>query len=138
VGSDRVRARAALEAALKRQASVRVKLRRELPKAPGSLAIAFEVTRAERGGVLHLAVVQPRAISAVKRGENAGRTLRHDNVVRAFTSTRLDENGKGNVDLKLPADLVNHNSAVIGYVQEADTGVVLGATALAFGPDASH
>jgi hypothetical protein len=39
------------------------------------------------------------------------------------------------VELQLSAGLVQKNASVIAYAQEADTGAVLGATALALAPD---
>jgi Protein of unknown function (DUF1223). len=58
----------------------------------------------------------------VTRGENAGRTLRHANVVRSFTSVpaRTD----GTALLSIP-DAVNRSRAsVIGYVQDASWAVL--------------
>jgi hypothetical protein len=76
--------------------------------------------------------------SVVKSGENGGRTLRHDNVVRAFKTVRLDADGKGDVQLELPAELLYSKASIIAYVQEADTRVVLGASALALVPDTTR
>ena len=70
----------------------------------------------------------------MKRGENGGRTLRHENVVRALETGLLGEAATGTVQLKLPADLVRKNSLAIAYVQDTDTGVMLGATAVELQP----
>jgi methionine-S-sulfoxide reductase len=136
VGSDAPRSRAAIEAALKRPAGALVKLRHQEVKGTRSLAFAYAVTRAPPGAVLHVAVVERGLSSAIKRGENGGRTLRHENVVRAFRTVRLDESGQGGVELQPPAGLVPTNASVIAYVQEADSGAIAGATALALAPDA--
>jgi hypothetical protein len=138
VGADRPRSRAAIGAALKRPARALVQLQPQKPKAPGSLAVTFAVGQAPREAVLNLAVVERGLRSVVKGGENRGHTLRHENVVRAFTAVRLDEGGKGSVELKLPVDLARKNASVIAYVQEAGTRGVLGATELALAADASR
>ena len=138
VGSDRRRARAAIEAALKRPGRAQVKLQQDEPSAHGSLALSYVVAGAARGAVLNVAVVERNVMSTVKRGENGGRTLHHENVVRAFQTVRLDNSGKGAVRLALPADLVYSKASVIGYVQEADTGAVLGATSLTLAADTTR
>jgi len=135
VGSDRSRSRASIDAALKKPARAAVKLQQEKPSAANSVALTYVVTRAGKGTVLNVAVVEGGAIRQVKQGENGGHTLRHENVVRAFQTVRLDEAGKGSVEMKLPANLVRQKASVIAYVQEADTRAVLGATAVALAPD---
>jgi hypothetical protein len=88
--------------------------------------------------VVNVAVVERGLVSKVPRGENSGRTLRHENVVRVFRTVRLDDSAKGSVELKLPADLVRKNSSVIAYVQEAASGAVLGAASVDLAPDESR
>jgi len=138
VGSDRAQSRASIEAALKRPARALVKLEDKQSAAPDSLALTYEVGRAKRGDVLRIALVQRGIVSAVKRGENAGRSLRHENVVRAFTSVRLDGDGKGRVALKLPQNLIRRDASVIAYLQDPETAVVLGATVLAVPAEAGR
>ena len=82
-------------------------------------------------------MVERGLVSKVPRGENGGRTLRHENVVRVFKTVHLDESGKGSVELKLPADLVRKNSSAIAYVQEGAAGAVLGASAIDLAPTES-
>jgi hypothetical protein len=135
LGSDRRRSRTVIDAALKKPAKALVKLGEEKPSAPNSVAVSYAVTRAPARAVLNVAVVERGLSNEVKRGENSGRTLRHENAVRAFQTVRLDDAEKGSVELKVPADLVRKSASVIAYVQEADTRGILGATALALAPD---
>ncbi len=134
VGSDRARARKHIDTALKQPARARVKVNQEEKKAPNALVIGYEVSQAPRGSILNVAVVERGLASQVKRGENGGRTLRHQNVVRAFQTIRLGDTEKGTVQLQLPADLVSKNSSVIAYVQDSDTWAVFGATAIELQP----
>jgi hypothetical protein len=131
VGSDRRRSHTAIAAALKRRQQVQITLRQEKPKATGSFALSYQVAGAAPGVVLNVALVERGIASAVKRGENGGRTLRHENVVRVFQTLPLDVNGQGSLQLGLPTDLVRSKASVVAYVQEPDTGAVLGASALA-------
>ena len=89
-------------------------------KDPNSVLLGFEVSQAPPGSVLNVALVERGLVSRVTRGENGGQTLRHENVVCAFQTTRLGEAGKGTVQLKLPSDLVLKNSSAVAYVQNID------------------
>jgi hypothetical protein len=138
VGSDRARARAAIDAALQRPATARIELRLREPKTPASLPLAFAVAPVPRAAVLHLAIVQRGVTRDVKRGENAGRILRHDNVVRVFETLTLDESGTGSAALPLPVGLPRQDASLIAYVQEAGSRGILGATELALAASASR
>ncbi|MGK5740319.1 DUF1223 domain-containing protein [Micromonospora sp. URMC 103] len=128
VGSDGRRAAAAIASALT-----------EAPTAPLALAVAdagggrlrvdYRAGRSSERAVVNVAVVERGLESEVARGENAGRTLRQDNVVRAFTAARLDADG-GQVDLEVPPDLDARRASVIAYVQNDDDRAVVGATAV--------
>ncbi len=71
-------------------------------------------------------VVENGLVTRVQRGENGGRTLHHDCVVRAFDSGELID-GAMTVRLEVPSDLVTSRSRVIALLQDADTLRVLGA-----------
>jgi hypothetical protein len=128
VGSDKEQAKKTIAAALKKPASATVKL--GVKKEKEGLEIAFEVAGAPQGAVLNIAVAERGLETKVRRGENEGRSLRHDNVVRAFRTVQLSDGAKGTVELTPPADVVRKNAAVVAFVQEHGNGAVLGATAV--------
>jgi hypothetical protein len=130
VGSDRTLAHDRIDDALKQPVRASVKLSEVEQKDPNHVLLGFEVSQAPPGSVLNVALVERGLVSRVTRGENGGQTLRHENVVRTFQTTRLGEAGKGTVKLKLPADLVLKNTSAVAYVQNIDVGTVLGATAI--------
>lgn len=67
--------------------------------------------------VLNVAVVEKGLSQNVTRGENRGRLLSHDNVVRVFDSRQF--NGSDNAfRLKLPADLDLSKSSLVVYAQD--------------------
>ncbi len=67
--------------------------------------------------ILNVAVVERQLSQKVTRGENRGRTLFHDNVVRAYKFRQFD--GAANrFELDLPLNLTIHNSSLIVYSQE--------------------
>jgi len=68
--------------------------------------------------VLRLALVEHALVSRVLRGENAGRTLEHENVVRSFVSVPLGA-ADGTATLTVPVGVDRARAEVIGYVQVA-------------------
>ena len=66
--------------------------------------------------VLNVAIVERGLSQNVSRGENRGRLLAHDNVVRAFDSRQFD----GSINtfrLELPEDIDLTNASLIAYTQ---------------------
>lgn len=69
------------------------------------------------GKVLNVALVESGLSQNVSRGENRGRLLKHDNVVRAFESLELDAlMGRGS--LQLPEDFNMDKAKLIVYAQD--------------------
>ena len=124
VGADRERARKSIRTALSRPAPVAVALR-SVTWGADSLTVEYEVSGAPSGALLHIALVERGLVTRVPRGENAGRTLRHENVVRAFET--VPGGGRGRVALRPPASVVRANASVVGYVQDPGRMTVLGA-----------
>jgi len=122
VGSNRARADAAIASALKGVARV------ELTIARTGDRVDFRAPGAPRGARLCVAIVAPRQVVKVARGENAGRTLAHSRVVRAFATQELD--GRGSGSLRLPR-VVPKGGGVVAFIQSGSSGEVLGATSLA-------
>jgi hypothetical protein len=124
IGSDRARARRSVAAALSRPAVASLTLAADTRG--GAIEARYNVAGAPRGAELHLALVEANITSRVPRGENAGRALRHDNVVRAFRSVPLDDAPSGAATLaprRGPAP--RHGAlAVIGYVQRPTLEIV--------------
>jgi len=67
--------------------------------------------------VLNLAIAEKSISSKVDRGENRGRTLIHDNVVRVFESYSM-EVSEGRVELVVPDNLVKKNSSIVAFLQK--------------------
>lgn len=84
------------------------------------------------GALLQVALVQNGLVSQVKRGENAGRTLRHDFVARRwFDASRLDGSGAGRQHITLRADEIRERASLslTAFVQSPQ-GDILQAYAL--------
>lgn len=73
--------------------------------------------------ILNFAVIQNEASNYVKRGENGGKQLIHNNVVLSL-NTKKNSDTHGEIQLKLSKNA----SKVIVYAQNSKNGTVLGAS----------
>jgi hypothetical protein len=128
VGSDRTRARKTVDSALSLPAKASVTIR-ATPDADGS-KIEYRVSNTPKDAVLCVAVVESGLVSQVRRGENAGRTLPHTNVVREFVAVALNSSGTGGVSLKTKLSAQNKNKQVIVFIQDRRTLAILGAASV--------
>jgi hypothetical protein len=131
VGSDSRRAAAAITSALTAPASAPLALSVEDAAAGDGhrVVVEYQAERRPERAVLNVAIVERGLVSDIAKGENAGRTLRQDNVVRAFTSIGLDAE-RGRVELEVPPDLDPRQASVIGYVQNDGDKAIVGAAAI--------
>jgi len=107
-----------------------------LAPAPSGLAVVADVQPSGnplRDGELFLALSENRLASTVRAGENRGKALAHDHVVRALVS--LGPVGSPRTSFRhtfaLGADWKPADLAVSAFVQDARTGEVLQALRLA-------
>jgi hypothetical protein len=135
VGSDRAKAGAAITTALGKPpaAATRVQV---TGREGTALRLAYHVEGAPSGAVLNLAVLEEGLSTRVPRGENAGRMLRHANVVRAFRTVELDAKADGAARLEVPAAVKMENATVIAYVQRPADMAVIGAASTQLTPAA--
>ncbi|WP_394823588.1 DUF1223 domain-containing protein [Pendulispora albinea] len=117
VGSDASHARDAITRALARAPSTRLTVTAERADAQ-SLRVHYRFDPAPKDGVLRLALVERGLVTRVPRGENAGRTLAHENVVRSFVTVPIHA-AEGTAVLPVPSSVDRRRAEVIGYVQSA-------------------
>lgn len=91
------------------------------------LNVHYQATGAFKGSDLVVAVVQKSAHSNVERGENAGRSLSHVQIVRKLKIESLNADGNGNVVVALPKDFNPQNWEVLGLIQNKSRGTILAA-----------
>ncbi len=124
VGSNRSKQTTALKDALNQPATASVQLTATALR-NNQLTINYQLEGDLTDAVLNIALVSKTTETSVQRGENAGRKLVHDNVVRTFQT--LPATRKGTVSLTLPAGYDPHNGAVVAYVQARQTLAIRGA-----------
>lgn len=90
------------------------------------LTVDYEVSGGSVKDRLSIAVVQKLAVSKVERGENSGRTLTHAQIVRELQQVSLTAEKKGSSSIKLPQGFTAAGWEVVGFVQNARNGEVLG------------
>ena len=92
----------------------------------GKLAFEYSSPFTEGASWLNIALVERGIATQVKHGENGGRLLKHDNVVRSFQQQDLKSGGEIEVDI--PADLDLTKSSLILYTQKKSNWHIDGAT----------
>ncbi|MFI6783173.1 DUF1223 domain-containing protein [Micromonospora sp. NPDC050276] len=128
VGSDRRRAAGAIMSAMASRATTPLALS-VANLGASRVMLDYRTERPPERAVLNVAIVERGLDSEIARGENAGRTLRQDNVVRAFRSVAMQAE-PGQVELATPPDLDPYSASVVGYVQEDGNRAIVGATAV--------
>ena len=122
VGSHAAQIRDGIARALSRPRSLRLRL--EAARNARALTVHYQLVPAPpEDSVLRLALVEPEASGLVRAGENAGHTLRHVNIVRAYASAALHA-ARGEVALPWPSEFTpaqRQNASLVGYVQRAET-----------------
>ena len=91
-----------------------------------SISITYTLSKTD-DAVLNIALVQLQATTAVKKGENQGRSISHINIVREFKSINKVKSS-GSAELSIPSGADLNDYAVIAYLQDKDKWQVLGAT----------
>ena len=72
------------------------------------------------------ALVERKLETDVTRGENKGKKLQHENIVRFFSSQEL-RSGKGEYTVNYPAGKIGKNHSLIIFVQDAASMKIVGA-----------
>ena len=89
------------------------------------VAVRYDLEGADARYQVTALLVQPRATSAIKRGENRGQKLSYVNVVRAIAHQPAATTGQ--LILTAPEDVAPKELEVVLLVQDAETREVLGA-----------
>lgn len=133
VGSDEKEVLRAIRNAAK-ITKIPVSLSAHLVQGDKSLLVHVEVnpiasSSGLKSGQVLVALADDSDQSNVRRGENAGRTLKHVAVVRTLTPVgTIDDSGAFSKDITLSAGDANlQNLRVVAFVQDGTSGRVLGA-----------
>ncbi len=122
IGSKEAVLRKSISRELKKEVtdsiSLRVKVNGE------NIGVSYDVSAPK---LLNIALVQLKATTNVKRGENAGHHLNHINIVRVFKTLDTGKATSGTIPLTIPGGLTTKEIKVIAYLQDKTTFQVTGA-----------
>jgi hypothetical protein len=127
VGSNRAQLSSSVKKALQTKGSGEVKMSLAKENA-NNVRVTYEVNGTEPA-ILNLALVQRNAVTAVKRGENKGKSLHHINIVRAFKAIPINKSAKAVIALPLPPNLSFKDVEVIAFLQNNKSWKIQSATA---------
>ena len=124
VGSRKSQTDNAIKKALETPAQVQIELSKTMKN--NTLGINFKLIGDYNNCILNFAVVESNFSTKVVRGENEGKTLKHDNVVRDF-QTLNPQNTKGMHEVEMSKNWQIPNCSFIAFLQDKKTGQVIGA-----------
>jgi hypothetical protein len=127
VGSDRTRITSAITRALATPAAYAITID-QLNKQGNTLSLAYTLNESPKDELLYAALVINHAENQVPRGENAGKLLKHDNVVMTLDSFPLGKTGQ--LKLSIPASTNPSGYELILFIQERNSLKIVGATRL--------
>lgn len=125
IASQETVVRNAIKSALSKPAVASLML--DASEINNSLSVKYTLDGASKNSRLLIAVVQKTAKSSVKRGENANRILSHYQIVHHLHTVNLNKDESGIAIVHLPKDFNNKDWEVIGFVQDRNDGIILGA-----------
>ncbi len=128
VGSKKSQVTQAVKNALETPSKVTISLKKSVKD--GDIEVNYKLLGdVPKDAILQFALVESAFATKVKRGENEGRTLKHDNVVRDF-ETRQAADTEGSVAFFPLSGWQVKNCTVVAFVQEKGLGKILGAAKL--------
>lgn len=96
------------------------------------VVVNYKVLGNSKSTRLMVALVQKSARSTVKRGENEGKLLSHYQIVRNLIFQKLAVDEKGSLNVYFPKNFDSRNGEIIGFIQDNNTGAILGAARSGF------
>ncbi len=125
VGSRKAQTENAIKKGLATPALAQIELSKTLKD--NKIAIKFKLSGDFINAVLNFVVVESDFSTKVTRGENEGRILKHDNVVRDFQTVEV-KNTERVHEVSVMKNWQLPNCTLIVFLQDKKTGQVLGAS----------
>jgi len=130
VGSEEGTLRNAIKANLQKDAVAGITLS-DIKVDGNKASLSYQTKGNISNTALLVAVVQKSAQTKVERGENAGHTLSHVQIVRSLQSLSL-KGGNGSESITLPQGFAAKGSELVAFLQDTLTGAIIGATKAEF------
>jgi hypothetical protein len=92
------------------------------------IEVEYNIAGNVSGNIINFAVMESNLVTYIKKGENANKTLIHDNAVRVFRSVKPDS-AKGKISIDIQHINLNHCKLVC-FLQNIDSGKIIAAEQL--------
>ena len=126
VGTDKKRLLNEIDQELKKPAPVTLSLSKNELSTSDTLLIEYESSKTDKNLNVYIALVQRGLVSKVGKGENSGKTLTHENVVRTFENVPLLSQ-KGTIKIPVSKFKLNKDFSIYGFIQQKITKKILAA-----------
>ncbi|HNR19119.1 MAG: DUF1223 domain-containing protein [Bacteroidetes bacterium] len=130
LGSDKIKINEAIEKAITQPPVLNLTAVKSALSTSDTLIIDYTSTKVNPNYSLVIAIVQEEATSKITKGENAGKTLSYNNIVRELNITPLN-NQKGIVKIPVKNLSLKNGFRVLAFVQQKQTKKILSVTQLA-------
>jgi hypothetical protein len=134
VGSNRGRADRDIKLAL--EVNARSEVRLEVTRAEDRVTIRPAITNPPKYARIVGVLVQDGLTSSPTRGENAGKTLRHDRVARSLSAAEWSAESPALLTLDIPEDARSANLEAIVWIENTDNRAIVGAASAPTAPPA--
>ncbi|MCX6274488.1 MAG: DUF1223 domain-containing protein [Bacteroidetes bacterium] len=129
-GSDEVKAKSAIASALSETESLQLKVKIDSTERD-TVFVTYQSSKADKNFFLRFAITEDQLVSKIGKGENSGRTLTHDHVVRVFFSGEVSD-GRAQLKIPLKKFVPNENCELIAFIQHKQTMKILAAASETF------
>jgi len=126
IGSNDSKISAGVKKALAQEPDAGISIK-ALKAENGQVNINFTALGNITNSVVNIALIQNKATTEIKAGENGGVTLTNYNVVRNFKTISQVNNGDNTSAINMPAGDDPKNSSVIVFIQEKGTNKIVAA-----------
>jgi hypothetical protein len=125
VGSDNAKANAAIDKSLKTPGTISLSIKID-SLARDTAFVSFVSSSTDKNYFLRFAFTESNLVSKITKGENAGKTLSHENVVRIFFTVDMKEK-IGTAKIPLKNFKPNSSCELIAFIQHKQSFKILAA-----------
>lgn len=131
VGHDEKEARALIKSSLQKQSAPKFEVTLESGESQDTPNLTLHLEEpSSKPLIWNLAWVEGGLETKVKAGENQGRRLHHENVVREYLARRVEGVADASATLRVPSEADLQNLKLISWLHDPSTGKVLSATSV--------
>jgi hypothetical protein len=127
VGSDENKISATVKKVLAQEPDAELSVK-TVKQENGQVRINFVAAGNTGNSILNIALIQKKALTEIKAGENGGVTLTNYNVVRNFKTISQVNKGDNTSAINIPADTDQKDMSVVLFLQEKGSNKISAAT----------